>query len=50
MDLKRTNKIDEVMIVVTEQKGGVWNSNKQWYPIPFSDIQKDHNLVQNKGY
>jgi hypothetical protein len=41
---------DAVMSIVTPQKGGVWSTNWQWYPIPFTDIQKDPNLTQNIGY
>lgn len=50
LDLKRTNNVDAVMSVVTSQKGGNWNSNWQWYPIPFYDITQNSNLVQNTGY
>lgn len=49
-DLKRTGKVDEVMSVVTPQKGGTWNTNYQVYPIPTAEIDKNPNLVQNPGY
>lgn len=49
-DLKRTNKVDEVMRAVTSQKGGTWNSYQAVYPIPLSEIQRAPNLVQNTGY
>lgn len=52
-DLKRTGKVDEVMIVVTPQKanGAAWQSYQQLYPILYSDIEKSANrLVQNLGY
>jgi hypothetical protein len=50
LDLKRTNNVDVIMTSVCPQKGGVWASYKQWYPIPVADIQGDPNLVQNQGY
>ncbi|WEK35576.1 MAG: RagB/SusD family nutrient uptake outer membrane protein [Candidatus Pseudobacter hemicellulosilyticus] len=50
LDLKRTNKVNAVMQQMTPLKGGVWQSTDQLYPIPFSDIQKNGNLVQNPGY
>jgi len=49
-DLKRTGAVDSVMAVVTPVKGGSWNTNWQWYPIPLSELKTDPNLVQNKGY
>ncbi len=48
LDLKRTGTIDAVMSVVAPLKGGTWSSYKALYPIPQSDIQEDHNLVQNR--
>jgi|SRR5882724_2121496 len=50
LDLKRTSMADAVMSIVTPQKGGVWSTNWQWYPLPLTDIQKDPNLTQNIGY
>lgn len=52
LDLKRTGKVDEVMQVVTPLKanGANWQSYQQWYPVPYSDIQKNTNLRQNDGY
>lgn len=49
-DLKRTNRIDAVMIDATTKKGGVWNTNWQYYPIPLIDIQRNKSLKQNTGY
>lgn len=49
-DLKRNNKLDAVMNVVTPQKGGTWNSFEQLMPIPPDDIRADANLKQNPGY
>jgi hypothetical protein len=51
-DLKRTNTINTVMGTdgACVAKGGSWNSNWQWYPIPLTELQADPNLVQNNGY
>ena len=49
-DLKRTGRVDSVMIRVCETKGLPWQSYAQDYPIPISDIQLDPNLKQNTGY
>lgn len=50
-DLKRTNTIDQVMNVVTPQKGGNWKSYQQLYPIPVTDIQNSAGIItQNSGY
>jgi hypothetical protein len=46
-DLKRTNNIDNVLLPI---KGTNWQPTDQFYPIPFSEIQKDPFLVQNQGY
>ncbi len=50
LDLKRTATIDAVMTTVTPQKGGVWNTQKQFFPLPLTDLQRDPNLIQNPGY
>lgn len=50
LDLKRTQTVNNVMIHVTPQKGGSWNSNWQLYPIPQNDIILDGNISQNTGY
>ncbi|MEP7376009.1 MAG: RagB/SusD family nutrient uptake outer membrane protein [Chitinophagaceae bacterium] len=49
-DLKRTGNIDAVMSVVTPQKGGIWQTTDQLYPILFADILRNPNLKQNTGY
>jgi hypothetical protein len=51
-DLKRTSKIDEVMLVATTLKGQAttWQTFQQLYPIPFSELQNDPYLIQNNGY
>lgn len=46
-DLKRMNKIDEVM---SEEKSTTWKSTAALYPIPLTEIQKDPGLSQNPGY
>lgn len=48
LDLKRTKQIDAIMSAVTPQKGGVWHSYQQLYPI--ADIFTDPNIKQNPGY
>lgn len=53
LDLKRTGTVDALMTVMTPQKsGGVvqWNSYKQLFPIPFTDIERNRSLTQNSGY
>ncbi len=50
LDLKRTGKVDEIMPQATIEKGGSWNTNWQWYPLPLDDLRKDINLAQNTGY
>lgn len=51
-DLKRLNKIDEVMAQISGDKGTTWSSYKSLFPIPVSDIQRNPNLrgQQNPGY
>lgn len=51
LDLKRTGKVNDVMAVVTPQKGGTWSPNWQLYPIPYYSARvSDKNLAQNLGY
>jgi len=53
LDLKRSRQVDAVMGFpenVCTQKGGSWNSDWQWYPIPAYDLVLDPNLKQNDGY
>jgi hypothetical protein len=49
-DLKRTGKVNEVMSIVTPQKGGIWKSEWQLYPIPNTDRLVNDNLSQNPEY
>jgi len=50
IDLKRTGKIDQVMTAVTPEKGGIWKSSQQLYPIPQFELDLNRNLTQNSGY
>jgi hypothetical protein len=53
LDLKRTNKVNEIMSDVTPRKanGASWQSYQQWYPLPrVTDLERAMNLVQNEGY
>lgn len=49
-DLKRTERVDGVMSVVTQAKGGTWQTTDKLYPIPLYDIDKNRQLKQNPGY
>jgi len=52
LDLKRTDRINEVMQTVTPQKSGgsSWKTFQQYYPIPLDELRADPNLVQVPGY
>lgn len=52
LDLKRWGKIDEVMSQESVDKGVVWNSFQQLFPIPQFDILRNPTLFgrQNPGY
>jgi hypothetical protein len=51
LDLKRLNKVNEVMTTVTPSKGGgAWTAYKALYPIPLADILSSPVLKQNPGY
>lgn len=50
MDLKRTERINSVMNIVSPNKGGTWSSFKQLWPIPQREIQNNNNLSQNPDY
>lgn len=49
-DLKRSQKINEIMNIVSPQKGGIWASYKYLFPIPQTELNVNINLVQNEGY
>jgi hypothetical protein len=50
LDLKRVNKINDVMKDITPLKGGTWSPFKALYPIPLYDIKKNPSMTQNIGY
>lgn len=58
LDLKRwkginnpsISRAEEVMPSATSAKGGVWNTNMQFYPVPKNDRLNNPNLTQNNGY
>lgn len=49
-DLKRTQKIGDIMSTISTQKGGSWEATDQLYPVPLSELQKAPQLTQNPGY
>jgi hypothetical protein len=52
-DLIRTGNANSVLGSpgnVCQQKGGIWNSNSELYPIPQTERTADPNLSQNMGY
>lgn len=49
-DLIRTNKVNDVMQVITPLKGGTWQTTDQLLPIRFSELQLNPFLTQNLGY
>ncbi|WP_343307220.1 RagB/SusD family nutrient uptake outer membrane protein [Chitinophaga niabensis] len=50
LDLRRRNKLDALMLTVAPQKGGAWQTFKQWWPIPTADVFANPNLIQTPGY
>jgi len=50
LDLKRTGTVDAVMVSATAIKGGTWNTLKQLWPIPQTEILNNPNSKQNPGY
>lgn len=50
LDLKRSGQVNDIMGLVTPQKGGTWATFKQLYPIPTQDLRLNPNLTQNDGY
>jgi starch-binding outer membrane protein, SusD/RagB family len=50
-DLKRTDRIDAVMSVVTPLKGGTWTPDMKLFPLPRLELERNGNLrPQNPGY
>lgn len=50
LDIKRTNRVDQIMAIAAPLKGGTWNSSFQLYPLRSEDIRLNPNLTQNSGY
>lgn len=50
LDLKRTGTVDAVMVPATAKKGGTWNTLRQLWPIPQTEILNNPNIKQNPGY
>ncbi len=46
MDLKRTDKIDDVLKPIKPQ----WRNTQKFYPIPLLELTTNPNLTQNPGY
>lgn len=49
-DLKRTGKINAMMNSAAIEKGSIWTSSSQLWPIPLPDILNNARLIQNPGY
>lgn len=49
-DLKRTDRLNNVMEEVAPLKGTVWRPYQALFPIPEQDITYNSNLKQNEGY
>ena len=52
-DMTRTGDINSIMGApgnVCQNKGGIWSSNWQLFPIPQTEIDNDPRLIQNLGY
>jgi starch-binding outer membrane protein, SusD/RagB family len=49
-DLKRTDNLNTVMEQVAPSKNTTWQPYQALFPIPFSEIQLNSNLIQNNGY
>jgi hypothetical protein len=47
LDLKRLNQAD---VVLSNIKGGNWQTTDQLYPIPLTELQRNPQLIQNPGY
>jgi hypothetical protein len=49
-DLKRTNRLDTEMTIITPQKGGAWKTEYALFPLPYEQIEANPFLSQNPGY
>lgn len=50
LDLKRSDRINEIMSEVSVSKGSTWDPSDALWPIPQQEIEKNKNLIQNIGY
>jgi len=51
LDLKRTGRVDAVMSLATPLKGGgSWSPHQALYPLFYTELRFNPNLVQNPGY
>ncbi len=52
LDMKRSGTIDSIMPDVVLSKTGTdsWQSYKQWFPLPATDIRLAPQIIQNTGY
>lgn len=49
-DLRRFAKVNQVMSIITPEKGGDWEGTDQLLPIPYNDLLYNPKLTQNTGY
>lgn len=49
-DLIRLGAIDEIMLPVSQSKGGTWSTYMCVFPIPETERNANPNLTQNDGY
>jgi hypothetical protein len=52
LDIKRSNKTDQIMAGICQEKGFVWSSFRKLFPIPVTDINRNPSFRghQNPGY
>lgn len=50
MDIRRSDRISELMTAVAARKGSTWQPYMSLWPIPFNDIINNNKLIQNEGY
>ncbi|MBO9204653.1 MULTISPECIES: RagB/SusD family nutrient uptake outer membrane protein [Niastella] len=52
LDIKRTATVDAIMppVLAVKEPGLTWQSYKQWFPLPLSDLKNAPNIHQNAGY
>ncbi|MBO9632167.1 MAG: RagB/SusD family nutrient uptake outer membrane protein [Chitinophagaceae bacterium] len=50
LDLKRTNRVDDVMTSAAADKGGQWKPFKIWYPLSETELKRSPALKQTEGY